>query len=270
MRLFVLLVLIFSGQLVFAVSPSEKVEQLSAQLAPLWSAIRPVCSMSLAAEMQQAVLPRLSFLDEKLIAHELVDHVAGLPSQALNPAWSSQVWATLEQLESMALQADERENLREYYFKLQTQTPNAQRATKVTEIQNMSLQLNLSLRKELWKTCHGLGLSQMPVEQMESVIEQRWLKQAPRVKKQLQRELGAFYFYTLRQVANTELEVFVKFSQQLQPWVDTTQEKIESYFKGLRTELLQMPLAVVSQPVAAPFPAVRAWNPASSARPFGS
>ncbi len=209
MRLFVLAVLMLTTQFVFAVSPNEKVEQLSAPLAFLWGAIRPVCSMSLDANAQQAVQSRLSFLDEKLIAHELVDHVARLPSNVLHKAWSSPAWLNLERLESAALKTAERENLREYYFKLQTQTPNAQRGKRVAAIQSMSQQLNISLRKELWKTCHALGLSKMPVEQMENATEQRWLQQAPKVKKQIQAMKKKLDFLMVHIMQNLFLQILI-------------------------------------------------------------
>ena len=252
----------------WAASASKSIEQLTAQVAPMWKNIKPTCVMALDLETQQLVFDRLEFLDSKLIASELNSHLSPL-SQDKNKAWNNQAWGLQEQLERSALNVNEREELREYLFKLQTQTPSADRAKLVAQIQHMSEKLNLTLRKELWKTCHGLGFHSMPQAQSETAINQRWLKQAAKVKQQVKQELGAFYFYSLRQVQNMELAVLAKMANDLNPWVDSTAAAIEMYFLQLRGQLLIKELNAEYQvPVPEkPFSNTNTWKPASTRFP---
>lgn len=253
----------------WAVSASNTIEQLTSQLAPVWQAIKPSCVMALDLETQQGVMPRIAFLDRQLIASHLTAHLQPL-AEDNHPAWSNQAWAIREQLERSALSLEDRESLREYFFKLQTQTPNAGRAKLVAEVQHMSEQLNITLRKELWKTCHALGFHSMPQVQMEAAVDQRWLKQSKKVSKQLNKELAAFYFYSLRQVENLELAVLAKTATELNPWVASTVQSIEAYFYQLRGNLLTTALAdkAANSSVSEPFPASRPWHPVPSQGPF--
>jgi hypothetical protein len=253
-----------------AASASHSIEQISSQLAPSWKSMKPACVMALDIDTQMAVSDRLEFLDGQLVANRLNDHLSPLSSDK-NKAWNNQVWGLREQLERSALSVEEREPLREYFFKLQTQTPNADRAKLVSEVQFMSEQLNITLRKELWKTCHALGFDAMPQEQLETAINQRWLKQKKKVTRQLNRELAAFYFYSFRQVQNLELAVLAKTAAELNPWVKSTSEAIETYFYQVRTQLLATNLKQDIAPVTTDetaFPNAQTWNPNASKSPF--
>jgi hypothetical protein len=252
-----------------AASASHSIEQVSSQLTPTWKSIKPACVMALDLDTQMAVSDRLEFLDSQLVANRLVNHLKPLSTDN-NPAWKNPTWKLREKLERSALSVDERESLREYFFKLQTQTPNANRAKLVNEVQFMSEQLTLTLRKEIWKTCHALGFDAMPQEQLETAVNQRWLKQQAKVKKQLSRELAAFHFYSLRQVQNMDLAVLAKTSAELNPWVESTSAAIETYFYKVRTQLLATDLHQPAAPVSddASFPEVRTWNPNGSKADF--
>jgi len=258
-RLFAVLSLLPS--LVWAASPLGQIEALSAQVSPFWQTLRPACSMALEPKLQMAVAERLSFLDEHLIASELNDSLSAQTKDRSNQ-WRSPVWAVREKLEKAALQLDDRESLREYFFKLQTQTPNPERSGLVADIQYMSEHLNLALRKELWKTCHALGLSAIPVVQMETAVEQHWLHQEEKVRLQVKRELAAFYFYSFRQTSNEQLQAFVDVAQPLTPWVDATAVAISEHFANLRAQLLQVPLTLTLDAEDEPFLEDRPW-PAS-------
>ena len=253
----------------WSASASNSIEQLSSQVAPSWQSIKPACVMALDLDTQMAVADRLEFLDSQLIASGLNTHLVPLASDK-NKAWSNQAWGLREQLEQSALSVEERESLREYFFKLQTQTPNADRAKLVSTVQYMSEKLNITLRKELWKTCHALGFETMPQEQLETAINQRWLKQSKKVKRQLNKELAAFYFYSLRQVQNMELAVLAKTAEQLNPWVDSASEAIESYFLQLRSQLNNTELRRVEIESSAdkPFSNTPTWNPSANKSPF--
>lgn len=253
----------------WSASASNSIEQLSSQVAPSWQSIKPACVMALDLDTQMAVANRLEFLDSQLIASGLNSHLAPLASDK-NKAWKNQAWGLREQLEKSALSVEERESLREYFFKLQTQTPNADRAKLVSTVQYMSEKLNITLRKELWKTCHALGFETMPQEQLETAINQRWLKQSKKVKRQLNKELAAFYFYSLRQVQNMELAVLAKTAEQLNPWVDSTSEAVESYFLQLRSQLINTELRrVETEPTSdKPFSNAPTWNPSANKSPF--
>jgi len=185
-------------------------------------------------------------------------------------AWSSQVWALQEQLEFSALSPVEREPLREYYFKLQTQTPGEHRSKLVADVQYMSEQLNMTLRQQIWKSCHALGLSQLSTPQMEEAVEQLWLKQAKRVQNQLHDELSAFYFYSFRAVENTELMVIANLSNELKPWVDTSKVAIEDYFANIRAQLVAYPVLPPSPLTDGPFPVTSPWQPTPSQGTFNS
>jgi hypothetical protein len=259
-----IVLMLFSNSL-WAASASHSIEQLSSQIAPMWRTIKPVCVMALDLETQSLVFDRLEFLDSKLIASGLTHHLSPL-SRDKNKAWNNQSWRLREQLERSSLNVNERESLREYFFKLQTQTPSANRAKLVGQVQYMSEKLNLTLRKELWKTCHGLGFHSMPQEQSETAINHRWLQQENKVKHQLKQELGAFYFYSLRQVQNMELAVLAKTAKELNPWVDSTAAAIEKYFLQLRGQLLTKELKTETQAPSQekPFLNTDSWKPVST------
>lgn len=254
---------------VFAISASSSIDQLSSQVSPLWQSMKPACVMALDLNTQGSIGDRLELLDNQLVASGLSNHLKPLAKDR-NTAWSNQVWTLRETLEQSALSAEEREPLREYFFKLQTQTPNADRAKLVADVQYMSEQLNKTLRKELWKTCHALGIETMAQEQLETAVEQRWLKQAKKVNNQLKKELAAFYFYSFRQVQNMELAVLAKTAAALNPWVDATAESIEAYFLQLRGELLATELkAMAVEPVTdKPFLQPKPWAPSNQKSPF--
>lgn len=252
-----------------AISASSSIDQLSSQVAPLWQSMKPACVMALDLETQRSIGDRLELLDNQLVANGLSNHLKPLATDR-STAWGNQVWTLRETLEQSALSVEEREPLREYFFKLQTQTPNADRAKLVADVQYMSEQLNRALRKELWKTCHALGIETMAQEQLEAAVEQRWLKQAKKVNNQLNKELAAFYFYSFRQVQNMELAVLAKTAAALNPWVDATAESIEAYFLQLRGQLLETELkALAVQPVTdKPFLQPKPWVPSNQKSPF--
>ncbi len=249
-------------------SPQQKIEDLSLQVAPLWQTLKPVCVMAVQADLQPSLQARLDYLDEQLLSsnliYRLVDHVG--PDRS--SAWSSQVWAFQEQLEQAALAPVERESLREYYFKLQTQTPSKRRANLVADVQYMSEELNMVLRQQVWKSCHALGLTQLTSEQLEEAVQERWLVQSKRVKKQLHDELAAFYFYSFRAVENKELTVIANLSNELKPWVDNSKLSIEAYFTNMRAQLVNYPLVSPIIPEDEPFSESRPWNPTPSQGAF--
>lgn len=249
--------------LLWAASPLGQIEALSAQVSPFWQTLRPACAMALEPNLQTAIGERLRFLDEQLIASKLIDSLAAQGKDRSNQ-WRSPVWAVREKLEKAALQLDDRESLREYFFKLQTQTPNPERSELVMGIQYMSEKLNLALRKELWKTCHALGLSALPAAQLEASVEQHWLQQEEKVGLQIKRELAAFYFYSFRQTGNDQLQAFVDVAQPLTPWVDATAVAISEHFAQLRAELLQVPLTLTLDAADEPFLEDRPWPPSPS------
>ncbi len=252
------------AQLACSASAQQKVEDLAQQVAPLWQTIRPVCVMAVQAELQPALKGRLDYLDSQLLASNLITRLVEQVGPDANTAWSSQVWALQEQLEMSALDPREREPLREYYFKLQTQTPGEHRTKLVADVQYMSEQLNMTLRQQIWKSCHALGLTQLTTPQMEEAVEQLWLKQEKRVKKQLHDELSAFYFYSFRAVENPELWVIANLSNELKPWVGTTKLIIEDYFANIRAQLVAYPIQAPSPLIDGPFPVAHPWNPVPS------
>lgn len=259
MRLICLPILLWA-QLAWSASAPQKIEELSVQIEPLWQSIRPVCVMGVNTSLQFALQTRLNFMDESLVAGNLISHFSNQVPKPEMQAWSSPVWQFQEQLESAALNPLEREELREYFFKLQTQTPNKERSKLVADVQFMSEQLNLELREQIWKTCHALGFNQMTVEQMETLVDKRWKLQSKKVKKQMHDELAAFYFYSFRTVANKELAVIARVSTELKPWVEDAKSSIQGYFSELRSELLMQPLIMPTQSTDVPFPVTRPWN----------
>ncbi len=263
MRLLCLPLLLWA-QLVWPATASQKIEGLSVQVAPLWQTLKPVCIMGVDVDLQPGLQARLDFLDEQLMSSNLIANLVKLAGRDTSTAWSSPVWALQDQLEKAALQTDEREALREYYFKLQTQTPGKHRSKLVGDVQYMSEQLNLTLREQIWKSCHALGIAQVPLLQMEASVEQRWLKQAQKVKQQIHDELAAFYFYSFRSVENTELEVIARLSTELHLWVDGAKVNIEKYFGNIRARLLEFPLPSVNHSTDEPFPVIRPWLQAPS------
>ncbi len=250
------------ASLSWAASPQQKIEDLSLQVAPLWQTLKPVCVMAVQADLQPSLQARLDYLDEQLLSSNLISRLVEQVGPDTSTAWSSQVWAFQEQLEQAALDPLERESLREYYFKLQTQTPGKHRARLVAQVQYMSEELNMVLRQQIWKSCHALGLTQLTPEQLEEAVQQRWLLQSKRVKKQLHDELAAFYFYSFRTVENTELTVIANLSSELNPWVETSKLSIEAYFTNLRAQLVNYPLMAPSPLMDEPFPAAHPWDSA--------
>jgi len=261
---FIILPLLLWAQFTWGASPSQKIEELSSQVSPLWQSIRPVCVMGVNRSLQQALQVRLSFMDEKLVASNLIGHFSSQRSGPVSQAWSSPIWPLQDRLEKEALNPLEREELREYFFKLQTQTPNKERSKLVSTVQYMSEELNMELREQIWKTCHALGFSQMSDEQMEVLVEERWQGQVKKVKKQMHDELAAFYFYSFRKVPNSELAVIARVSSELKPWVENSKASLQNYFSGLRSQLLLQPINLPSPSVDAPFPVTRPWSPAPS------
>ena len=260
----ILLPLLLWAQFTWGASPSQKIAELSSQVGPLWQSIRPVCVMGVNRSLQQALQARLSFMDEKLVASNLIDYFSNQQPAPVNQAWSSPVWPLQDKLEKDALNPSEREELREYFFKLQTQTPNKERSKLVSDVQYMSEELNMELREQIWKTCHALGFSQMSAEQMETLVDARWQEQAKKVKKQMHDELAAFYFYSFRKVENNELAVIARVSSELKLWVEGAKVSLQTYFSDLRSMLLAQPINMPSPSVDAPFPAARPWNPTPS------
>ncbi|MFT7110795.1 MAG: hypothetical protein ACI843_002470 [Psychrobacter glaciei] len=260
MRVVICLLALFSTS-GWAASAASTVQQLSSQVAPLWQSIRPTCFMALDLESQQAVSTRIEFLDSQLIARNLTEHLSSLSANN-DKAWKDPSWTVRQKLERSALKVEERESLREYYFKLQTQKPNSERKKLVQQVQNMSENLNLTLKQELWKMCHALGFHSIPQSQLETAVHQRWLKQQAKVKMQLNKELAAFYFYSFRKLPNSELAVMAKTSSQLASWVETSQSSIKQYFQQLRGQLLAIELQLV-EPMSdeVSFPAQQSFNP---------
>lgn len=252
---FISVALLLLSTSVWSASPTQTIEQLSVQISPLWKSMRPVCVMAQDAKLQSAVNNRLEFLDSRLVANAISKSVlsalaSGTPQASKSSwkkAWNNQAWSMREQLETMALKPEDRENLREYFFKLQTQTPSKERGALVQKIQHMSEALNLSLRQELWKTCHSLGLWQVPQEQVETAVSQRWLKQSKKVEMQLHQELAAFYFYSFRQVQNPELTILANVSEQLDGWVELASLAIQTHFTQLRSQLVAIPLILPAE-----------------------
>jgi hypothetical protein len=262
-----LLVLMLMPSGLWAASPNGSIESLSAQLSPFWQTLRPTCLMALEPNVQVAVTPRLQFLDQRLVGNQLEKALSAQGADR-SAQWRSSVWAVRDKLESNALKLKDRESLREYFFKLQTQTPNSERSGLVLDIQHMSETLNFVLRKELWKTCHALGLSQIPVSQLETAVQQRWLLQEEKVGLQLKRELAAFYFYSFRQTSNAQLKTFADVAKALNPWVDSTAAAISQHFAMLRAQLLEVPLVISLDSVSEPFPEYRPWPALPSPKPL--
>jgi hypothetical protein len=259
----VLFVLMLMPNWLWAASAGGSIESLSAQMSPFWQTLKPACVMALEPNVQSAITPRIQFLDTRLVGNQLEKALAE-QSRDRSAQWASPVWSTRDTLEKSALKLKDRESLREYFFKLQTQTPNPERTQLVADIQHMSEQLNFVLRKELWKTCHALGLSQIPVAQLETAVEQRWLMQQEKVRLQLKRELAAFYFYSFRQTDNAQLKGFADVAKGLNPWVESTSLAISEHFAQLREQLLAVPLEVTLDVIDEPFPADRPWPPSPS------
>lgn len=258
-----LFVLLLAPSWLWAASPSANIEALAAQVSPFWKTLRPTCVMGLEPDVQAGVTARVNFLDDQLVGYQLEKALA-TQAKDRSVQWRSPVWSQRDQLEKNALKLKDRESLREYFFKLQTQSPNRERAQLVADIQYMSEQLNFVLRKELWKTCHGLGLAQIPVIQFETAVEKRWQAQAPKVRLQLSSELGAYYFYSFRQTGNEQLQGFADVAKGLIPWVDATAQAISEHFANVRAQLLAVPIEQVTAEADAPSPADRPWPPSPS------
>lgn len=252
---------------VFAASPNKMLDDLSSQVAMLWRDMAPVCVLSLDTSVQRGLSPRMAWLEQNMVANRLEQGLKPV-AQDRSAAWKDASWSLREQLEKMAMKKEERQALREYYFKLQTQTPNKVRAQLVGQVQSMSESLNIALRKELWKTCYAMGYQAMPSDQMEAALEQRWSEQSHRVMTQVQNELGAFYFYAFRQVKNPELAVFAKTALQLESWTDSAIAAIEQHFSALRLELTQVSFEMPSHSAGEPFLEDRPWTQEPSPSPF--
>jgi len=242
---------------------SEKLESFSAQVSVFWNALKPACVMTLEPKLQTQVSQRIQYLNQKLIASELMSALVVVAEDA-SPAWRSPLWAQLKSLETGALSLENRESLREYFFKLQTQTPNPERAQLVNDIQSMSETLNYVLRKELWKTCHALAFSQIPMDQVETAVEQRWAVQDKKVKVQIHRELAAFYFYSFRQTDNQTLSAMAQLASEVEPWVAQTSEYLTEFFSQLRLQLINIPFVINPVEADEPFLEDRPWPPSPS------
>ena len=252
MRL-VLLILLFSSPFTWAASADEKIEQLAVQVAPLWRAMKPVCEMALDNKMLPAVTDRLDFLNANLVASNLVEYVQSQVKPSANKAWSAPSWQAQARLEKAALKPAERDALREYYFKLQTQTPNQERVRLVENIAYMSESLNLALREGLWKTCYAIGFSDIEAQQLENAVQQHWITQEMGVRSMVKNELAAFHFYAFRQVQQQELEVMANVAQQLKAWTDLSAEQVRGYFAQLRADMLNVALLPISPSTDVPF-----------------
>lgn len=240
MRIFLTSLLFVFTSSAWSASAKQTIEQLSHEVSPLWQAMRPVCVMGLNIHFQPAVESRLQFLDAQMVAQNLQQGMTQASTDK-HQAWNDPSWSLRKQLEKNALAVDEREALREYFFKLQTQKPNKIRKQLIEDIAFTSEELNVALRKELWKTCHALGGHQMTPEQLEEAVEARWQKQAKAVKDQVSAEIGALYFYAFRQVQDPELAILAKVAQNLKPWTLDTSELMAQYFTTLRARLLSVP-----------------------------
>jgi len=245
-------------------------EQLSTQVQPLWRNYRPVCRMAQPADMQLRSGPRLAWLDTQMEASSLNAALQQVGAPVLTAVWQKPAWRRMQQLEAEALAQSERETLREYFFKLQVNTPNAARADLIEELLQTALNLNLALREGIWKACQATGLSGIAEEQVEATVDSRWQQQKPKVEAQLKRELAAFYYYSYRQIANEELQQFAQMQLDVSPWTQAMAAGIQQHFAQLRSRLMQQPLAELptQSPSDAPFPSDRPWTQAPSPSPF--
>ncbi len=250
-------------------NPQVKIQQVASQLAPLWQTYQPLCVMGLQVDIQLRVAPRIQLLNEFLTPPPFIEHLSQRPSVIPDEYWQHALWNKQAELEANALEAQQRETFREYYFKLQTHQANPVRAQLVHRMQQAATQLNAALREGLWKTCATLGLENMALEQIEAVAEHRWNMQKDRVQWQLEQTIAAFYFYTYRHVNNQELEEMTLLHEAVQPWAEDMAEGIREYFAQLRLVMLSHALAKpvnafsrrrISPSVASPFPA----NPRST------
>lgn len=252
MRLLIF-VLLFSSSFGWAASADEKIQQLAVQVAPLWRAMKPVCEMALDNKVLPAAADRIDFLNANLVASNLVEHVQTQAKPSANKAWSATSWQAQARLEKAALEPAERDALREYYFKLQTQTPNPERVAVVEKIAYMSESLNLALREGMWKTCYAIGFSDIEAEQLEKAVQQHWITQEMGVRSMVKNELAAFHFYAFRQVQQQQLDIMANVSEQLKAWADLSAEQVRSYFTQLRANMLSIPLLAISPSIDAPF-----------------
>ncbi len=245
-------------------------EHLSSQVQPLWRNYRPVCRMAQPADLQLRLGPRLAWLDGQMQAGNLKDALQQVGAPVLTAVWQKPAWRRMQQLESDAVAQSERENLREYFFKLQVNTPNPTREALIEELLQTALNLNMALREGIWKTCQATGLYGMAEEQMEAAVENRWQKQSAKVASQLKQELAAFYFYSYRQIANEELQQFAQMQLDIAPWTEAMVSGIQQHFAQLRAQLLQQALAEqpMQSPSDEPFPSSRPWTPTPSQSPF--
>ena len=268
MRFIVVSLLFLFSAFTWSASAKQTVDDLVTQVSPLWKSMRPACLLAKDMDTQQALETRLQFLDGQLIGGNL-SQALELARQDRNPAWNNQSWPLREQLEASAIGVEEREAFREYFFKLQTQKPNKIRSQLIEDIQFVSEELNLALRQELWKTCHSIGMQQLPPEQMEEALDQRWQQQEMSVASQLKAEVGAFYFYAFRAVENTELAVLSKVALELKPWAIDASEAITQHFQSVRANMLAIPLdPVANRSTDEPFLEDRPWRPEPALSPF--
>ena len=248
----------------------RQLEQLSSQVPALWKNYRPICVMGLEAEKQMRVDTRLQMLDLRMSSDELKSALNSVGAPVLTAVWKKSAWKRMGLLELQALQPEEREEFREYYFKLQTNEPNQTRQDLITELQQTAQQLNLALREGIWKTCHALGMEGLAQEQLEAALENRWQKQRDNVDRHLEKELGSFYFYSYRQIGNEELKQFAQLQVDILPWTESMVGGIKQHFTELRQQLMSKPLSAMptTDPTGEPFPASRPWTPAPSQSPF--
>lgn len=269
MRTFVVLLALFASQGSWA-NGQRQLEQLASQVAILWDTYRPVCKMGLSAEQQARIEPRLLWLESKLGSEPLLNTLNAVHQPKLAHVWSQPAWQRMTLLEGHALQNEQRENLREYLFKLQTNQPNATRQTLITKLQQSSLHLNTALRKGLWKTCHALAMEGMASQQIDALLESRWQKQSQKVVQHLEQELSAFYFFSYRQISNEELQQFALLQAKIAPWTEVIRTGIDQYFAQLHLSLMSIPMSDIThlEPIDEPFPSSRPWHPTPSQPPF--
>lgn len=262
-----LVVLLFSTSTSWA-NGKQQLDQLTSQVPILWQAYRPLCIMGLEADKQLRVDDRLQILDTQMTGLTLKDDLQNTGAPVLTSVWQKPAWQRMAILEKQALQPEQREALREYYFKLQTNKPNEARQDLIIELQQTAQQLNLALREGIWKTCYALGTEGLAEAQLEASLDNRWKKQRKQVVRHLEKELSAFFFYSYRQISNRDLQQYAELQLNVQPWTEAMGQAIKQYFAALRQQMVNQPLAAVKDSVDEPFPANRPWTPAPSQLPL--
>ncbi|EAT13062.1 hypothetical protein HF888_00575 [Bermanella marisrubri] len=248
-----------------AASQRTVIEDLSAQVSPLWQDIHSACLLAMQPQMQYRVSERLQFAKQNFTASRVAD---GILANLNNPPavpWQAKSWGIRKRLEASALETNQRDKLREYYFKLQTQTPTETRLELVNMIVDPILRVNLALHEGLWKSCYSLNLTGLDNEQLQLSIDQRWQAQKQEVRKALYNELSAFYFFAFRQIDNTQLNILAKDSAAYRAWFEAASTAVNQYFTRLHASLLAVALLEPTKPRAdEPFLEGPLGNPAPS------